>query len=175
MEMENSILGLLKLRIRRGINLAVRDTPSSTSDPYVIVNLGEQKLKTKVVKDTCNPKWNEELTLNIKDINTPINLTIYDKDTFSNDDRMGEAIIELRPYLQCLVMGLERLPDGCVVKRIQPNRVNCLSEESCCVWHDGTIIQEMILRLKNVECGEIVCEIEWIDVPGCKGLSELRP
>nr|CCW28850.1 putative fatty acid elongase [Arachis duranensis] len=182
----DSILGLLKLRIKKGINLAVRDT--SSSDPYVVVNIGEQKLKTKVIKDNCNPEWNEELILSIKDFNTPINLlklfalksviknkTIYDKDTLSSDDKMGEAIIELRPYLQCLVMGLERLPDGCVVKRIQPNRVNCLAEESSCIWQDGTIIQEMILRLKNVECGELVCEMEWVDVPGCKGLSELRP
>ncbi|QHO17729.1 Protein C2-DOMAIN ABA-RELATED [Arachis hypogaea] len=169
----DSILGLLKLRIKKGINLAVRDT--SSSDPYVVVNIGEQKLKTKVIKDNCNPEWNEELILSIKDFNTPINLTIYDKDTLSSEDKMGEAIIELRPYLQCLVMGLERLPDGCVVKRIQPNRVNCLAEESSCIWQDGTIIQEMILRLKNVECGELVCEMEWVDVPGCKGLSELRP
>ncbi|KAL1292047.1 hypothetical protein HN51_060509 [Arachis hypogaea] len=169
----DSILGLLKLRIKKGINLAVRDT--SSSDPYVVANIGEQKLKTKVIKDNCNPEWNEELILSIKDINTPINLTIYDKDTLSSDDKMGEAIIELRPYLQCLVMGLERLPDGCVVKRIQPNRVNCLAEESSCIWQEGTIIQEMILRLKNVECGELVCEIEWVDVPGCKGLAELRP
>ncbi|XLR05631.1 hypothetical protein S83_071829 [Arachis hypogaea] len=99
----DSILGLLKLRIKKGINLAVRDT--SSSDPYVVANIGEQKLKTKVIKDNCNPEWNEELILSIKDINTPINLTIYDKDTLSSDDKMGEAIIELRPYLQCLVMG----------------------------------------------------------------------
>lgn len=33
-----------------------------------------QKLKTHVVKSHCNPEWNEELTLSIKDITTPIKL-----------------------------------------------------------------------------------------------------
>lgn len=33
-----------------------------------------QKLKTRVVKDTCNPEWNDELTLSVIDPNAPINL-----------------------------------------------------------------------------------------------------
>lgn len=35
--MLDNVLGLIKLRIKRGINLAVRD--STSSDPYVIVNM----------------------------------------------------------------------------------------------------------------------------------------
>lgn len=33
-----------------------------------------QKLKTDVVKDNCNPEWNEELTLYVRDVNIPIHL-----------------------------------------------------------------------------------------------------
>lgn len=87
---------------------------------------------------------------------------------------MGDADIDLKPYVQCLQMGLNKLPDGCVVKRIQPNRTNCLADESSCVWHNGNIVQQMILRLRNVECGEVVVEIEWVDIPGCKGLSQVE-
>ncbi|XP_061357309.1 protein C2-DOMAIN ABA-RELATED 9-like isoform X1 [Gastrolobium bilobum] len=168
------VLGLLKLRIKRGINLAIRD--SRSSDPYIVVNMGEQKLRTHVVKQNCNPEWNEELTLSIRDVNTPIHLTVYDKDTFSVDDKMGEAEIDLKPYLECvkMAMELEKLPHGCAVKRIQPNRTNCLAEESSCILQNGNIIQDMILRLRNVERGEIVVQIEWIDVIGCKGLSEVE-
>uniref|UniRef100_A0A5B7C6W6 Putative Calcium-dependent lipid-binding family protein n=1 Tax=Davidia involucrata TaxID=16924 RepID=A0A5B7C6W6_DAVIN len=86
--MEN-LLGLLRVRIRRGINLAVRDAVSS--DPYVVITMGDQKFKTRVVKNNCNPEWNDELTLSVKDPNIPIKLTVYDKDTFSVDDKMGEA------------------------------------------------------------------------------------
>lgn len=84
---------------------------------------------------------------------------------------MGDADIDLKPYVQCFQMRLEKLPNGCAVKRIQPKRSNCLAEESSCVWQNGNIVQEMILRLRNVERGELVVGIEWVDVPGCKGLS----
>lgn len=63
------------------------------------------------------------------------------------------------------------LPNGCVVKRVQPDGKNHLAEESSCIWNNGKITQEMTLALRNVECGYVVVEIEWKDVPGCKGLS----
>jgi len=124
-----------------------------------------------VVKNNCNPEWNDELTLSIEDLNVPISLLVYDKDTFTADDKMGDAEIDIKPYIECLRMGLEKLPNGCVVKRVQPSRTNCLSDESCCVWNNGKIVQDMSLRLRNVESGEVVVQIEWIDLPGCKGLS----
>lgn len=33
-----------------------------------------QKLKTRVINNNCNPVWNEQLTLSIKDVNDPIRL-----------------------------------------------------------------------------------------------------
>lgn len=167
----NNILGLLRVRIKRGINLAVRDT--RTSDPYIMVTMGEQKLKTRVVKKNCNPEWNEELTLSITNVNEPIVLTVYDKDTLTGDDLMGDAEIDIKPYVECLKLAadLDKLPHGCAVKKVQPNRSNCLSTESCCTWDNGKIVQDMILKLRNVECGEIVLQIEWIDLPGSKGLA----
>lgn len=96
---------------------------------------------------------------------------VYDKDTFTADDTMGDAEIDIKPYIECLRMGLESLPDGSVVKRVQPSRENCLADESCCVWNKGKIVQDMCLRLRNVEHGEVAVQIEWIDLPGCKGLS----
>ncbi|KAL3582250.1 hypothetical protein D5086_016582 [Populus alba] len=130
-----------------------------------------QKLKTRVVKKNCNPVWNEELTLSITDLNVPINLTVFDKDTFTVDDKMGEARIDIQPYIASLKMGLQNLPKGCVVSRVQPSQNNCLADESCIVWDDGKLLQDMNLRLRNVESGEVTIQIEWIDVPGCRGLK----
>ncbi|XLT04993.1 hypothetical protein HN51_043742 [Arachis hypogaea] len=138
--MMDQIYGVLKLRIQRGINLAIRDLRSS--DPYVVVSMGTQK--------------------------------VFDKDMFSADDEMGEAVIDIKPYVKCWNKGLEKLPDGCVVKRIQPNENNYLAEESPCIWHNGTIIQRMLLKLRNVECGELLCELEWLSVLGSMGLLELQ-
>lgn len=35
-----NVLGVLKIRVRRGINLAIRD--SFCSDPYVVITMGGQ-------------------------------------------------------------------------------------------------------------------------------------
>lgn len=87
---------------------------------------------------------------------------------------MGDADIDIKPYLQCVKMGLKDLPDGHVVKSVQPDRTNCLAEESSCIWRNGKIVQEMSLRLRNVKSGEVIVEIEWIDLPDSKGLSEVE-
>ncbi|CBI15582.3 unnamed protein product, partial [Vitis vinifera] len=165
--MEN-LLGLLRVRVKRGINLAVRDVRSS--DPYAVIKMGKQKLKTRVMKKNVNPEWNEDLTLSISDPNLPIKLTVYDHDTFSKDDKMGDAEFTINPYLEALRMHLEGLPSGTIISRVQPSRQNCLAEESCIVWTDGRVVQDICLRLRNVECGEVELQLQWIDLPGSKGL-----
>ncbi|KAL8463658.1 hypothetical protein ACS0TY_033569 [Phlomoides rotata] len=164
------VLGLMRIRIRRGINLAVRDTVSS--DPYCVITCGTQRVKTKVVRGNCNPNWNEELTIYIKDIDVPIVLNVYDKDTFTVDDNMGRAEIDIKPYIECLKMGLESLPDGTKVERVQPSSSNCLADESAVVWNKGKMTQDMILQLKDVECGQVEIQLQWIEIPGCKGLHK---
>uniref|UniRef100_A0A3Q7HP84 C2 domain-containing protein n=2 Tax=Solanum subgen. Lycopersicon TaxID=49274 RepID=A0A3Q7HP84_SOLLC len=131
--------------------------------------MGGQKSKTRVIKENCNPVWNEELSLALYDPNLPITLTVYDKDTFTADDKMGDANIDIKPYLDAINMGLEGLPDGVKVDRVQPNRENCLSDESCILWENGKMTQNMLLRLQHVECGEIEIQIELISAHGKRG------
>ncbi|KAM3390438.1 hypothetical protein ACQJBY_012187 [Aegilops geniculata] len=66
------LVGLVKVRVTRGVNLAIRDLRSS--DPYVVVRMGKQKLKTRVVRKSINPEWNDELTLSIEDPTIPVKL-----------------------------------------------------------------------------------------------------
>ncbi|KAM7524287.1 hypothetical protein LguiA_014189 [Lonicera macranthoides] len=162
------LLGLLRINVHKGINLAVRDR--TTSDPYVVIRMGKQKLKTRVVKKTLNPEWNEDLTLSIADPNLPIKLEVYDKDTFSLDDKMGDAEFEIKPFLEAIKMRLGGLPSGTIITRVHPNRENCLAEESRITWTDNKVVQNMILRLCNVERGEVELQLQWIDVPGSRGL-----
>ncbi|KAL1828969.1 hypothetical protein ACET3Z_007381 [Daucus carota] len=165
--MEN-MMGLLRIRVRRGMELVARDTTGS--DPFVVVTMADQKLKTRVVKNHCSPEWNDDLTLSIKDLTTPIKLTVYDKDTFTVDDALGEADIDIKPYIECVKAGTEKLPDGSKIRSVSPNEKNCLDTESAVVWNKGKITQDMVLRLKNVKSGKVEIQIEWIDVPGSKGL-----
>ncbi|XP_057530487.1 protein C2-DOMAIN ABA-RELATED 7-like [Amaranthus tricolor] len=159
-----NVIGLLKIRVIKGINLVVKD--ANSSDPYVIVSMGSQKLKTRHVKNDCNPEWNDELTLAIYDVDAPINLIVYDKDTFTADDEMGEASIDIKPYVECLKANLGDLPSGTVIDKIFPSRDNCLADVSKIIWKDGKLVQDMILRLKKAETGEVEIQIEWVKVPG---------
>ncbi|KAL6993950.1 Protein C2-DOMAIN ABA-RELATED 4 [Sarracenia purpurea var. burkii] len=163
-----NLVGLLRIHIRRGMNLAIRDLKSS--DPYVIVRHGKQKLKTRVIKKNLNPEWNDYLTLTVSDPNLPVKISVFDKDTFSFDDKMGDAEFDIEPFTEALKMKLEDLPSGTIITRVKPTRDNCLSEESCIVWADGKVVQNMFLRLRNVECGEVELQLQWIDIPGSKGL-----
>ncbi|CAL5326071.1 hypothetical protein ACSBR2_022968 [Camellia fascicularis] len=165
--MEN-LMGLLRIHIHRGINLAIRDVTSS--DPYVVVRMGKQKLKTRVVNKNVNPEWNEDLTLSIADPNLPINLSVFDKDIFTLDDKMGDAEFDIKPFIEALKMRLEGLPTGTIITRIKPTRENCLAEESCIVWINGQVVQNMFLRLRNVERGEVELQLQWINIPGSRGL-----
>ncbi|XP_016901443.2 protein C2-DOMAIN ABA-RELATED 4-like isoform X2 [Cucumis melo] len=132
--MEN-LLGLLRIRIIRGVNLAVRDVRSS--DPYVVVKMGKQ--------------------------------TVYDHDTFSKDDKMGYAEFDIKAFMEALKMNLKNLPSGTTITRMLPARQNCLAEESCVVWKDGKVVQDIYLRLRNVECGEVEVQLQWINLPNSKG------
>ncbi|XP_043696386.1 protein C2-DOMAIN ABA-RELATED 4-like isoform X2 [Telopea speciosissima] len=132
----DNLLGLLRIRVKRGINLAIRDVRSS--DPYVVVKMGKQ--------------------------------TVYDHDTFSKDDKMGDAEFEINTFIDVLKMSLDGFPSGTTITRIPPSRQNCFVEDSCVIWQNGKVIQDMCLRLKNVECGELELQLQWIDLPGSKGL-----
>ncbi|KAL9274322.1 C2-DOMAIN ABA-RELATED 10-like protein [Drosera capensis] len=122
-------VGLLRIRVLHGIDLAIRDICSS--DPYVVITMGNnQKVKTRIIKRNINPEWNDELTLSITNPHLPIKLTVFDFDRFSGDDEMGDADIDIKPYLECLSMGIEDLPIGMAVRKVQPDGKNCLADES---------------------------------------------
>lgn len=165
----DNLIGVLKVNVIKGTNLLVMDT--TTSDPYVIISMGSQKVKTRTVKDNCNPVWNDEVSIAVQDLDAPIKLSVYDKDTFTDDDDMGDANIDIKPYVEYLRAGLGDLPGGTVVHKVNPNRENCLAEESPIIWKKGKLVQNMILRLNNVKTGEVEIQLEWVNVPGSRGLG----
>ncbi|XP_039063013.1 protein C2-DOMAIN ABA-RELATED 4-like [Hibiscus syriacus] len=164
----DKLMGLLRVHVKRGVNLAVRDVRSS--DPYIVFKMGHQRLKTRIVKKDVNPEWNEYLTLSITDPNIPIELTVYDHGTFTKDDKMGDTEFEVSPYIKALKThtNLDEIPNGTVLSRLQPSASNCLAEESLIYSKEGKIVQDLILRLRNVECGEVEIQLEWIHFPGSK-------
>ncbi|XP_042416038.1 probable ADP-ribosylation factor GTPase-activating protein AGD11 isoform X2 [Zingiber officinale] len=145
----------------RGTNLAIRDVVSS--DPYVILSLGHQSMKTRVIKSNLNPIWNEKLMLSIPDPIPPLKLQVYDKDTFSTDDHMGEAQIDIQP----LVAAAKAYENSGISESMQlgkwlASEDNTLVKDSIISLDQGRVKQEITLKLQNVERGELEIELECV-------------
>ncbi|CAK9113166.1 unnamed protein product [Durusdinium trenchii] len=76
---------------------------TSQSDPYVAAEMegGQQKVRTKTVKDCANPVWDEVLMLNVRNFRSDVlRLAVWDADTLSEDDKIGHCEIPLRHLLR---------------------------------------------------------------------------
>ncbi|CAJ2677257.1 ADP-ribosylation factor GTPase-activating protein AGD12-like [Trifolium pratense] len=153
-------IGTLKVKVVQGTNLAIRDM--MTSDPYVVLKLGEQTVQTTVIKSNLNPIWNEELTLSVPQQYGTISLKVFDQDLFSADDIMGEADIDLQPLItSAMAFGGAGMYDDMKIGKWLKSNDNALIEDSIVNIIDGKVRQEIGIKLQNVECGEIYLELEW--------------
>ncbi|KAF3450302.1 hypothetical protein FNV43_RR06382 [Rhamnella rubrinervis] len=154
-------IGLLKVKVVKGTNLAIRDMMSS--DPYVILNLGQQSAQTAVVKSNLNPVWNEELMLSVPQDFGPLKLRVFDHDTFSSDDIMGEAEIDLQPMItSAIAFGDAGMFGNMQIGKWLKSTDNALIDDSIVNIIDGKVKQEVSLKLQNVESGELELELEWM-------------
>ncbi|KAK6933955.1 C2 domain [Dillenia turbinata] len=152
-------VGLIKVVIVKGTNLAIRDV--MTSDPYVILSLGHQSVKTRVIKSSLNPVWNEQLMLSIPDQIPPLKLLVYDKDTFSTDDFMGQAEIDIQPLLSAAkAYENSTINESMQLGKWVASKENTLVKDSIISLVDGKVKQDITLRLQNVERGVLEMELE---------------
>ncbi|XP_042058034.1 ADP-ribosylation factor GTPase-activating protein AGD12-like [Salvia splendens] len=158
---DSEYIGKMKVKVLRGSNLAVRDMLSS--DPYIVLTLGKQKVQTSVVSSNLNPVWNEELLLSIPHDYSPVKLQVYDQDTFSADDIMGEADIDMQPMINsAMAFGDAKKFSDMQIGKWLKSYDNALIEDSPVNIVAGKVRQELWLRLQNVESGEVELELEWL-------------
>ncbi|XWS11534.1 hypothetical protein CRYUN_Cryun37aG0006600 [Craigia yunnanensis] len=154
-------IGLLKVKVVKGTNLAIRDM--MTSDPYVVLTLGQQTFQTTIIKSNLNPVWNEELMLSVPHDFGPVKLQVYDHDTFSADDIMGEAEIDIQPLItSAMAYGDPEMFGNMQIGKWLKSHDNALLEDSIINIIDGKVKQDVSLKLQNVESGEIYLEVEWL-------------
>ncbi|GER37287.1 calcium-dependent lipid-binding family protein [Striga asiatica] len=154
-------VGLIKVNIVRGTNLAIRDMV--TSDPYVILTLGSQSMKTRVIKNNLNPVWNESLMLSIPESIPPLKLLVYDKDTFSTDDFMGNAEIDIQPLLSAAKASeSSSINESTLLGKWKAGQDNTLVKDGVIILEDGRVKQEISIKLQNVERGVLEIELECV-------------
>lgn len=154
-------IGLIKVNVVRGTNLAVRDVV--TSDPYVILSLGSQSVKTRVIKNNLNPVWNEKLMLSIPENVPPLKMLVYDKDTFTTDDFMGEAEIDIQPLVTAAKASENStLSESIQLGKWKASKDNTLVKDGMISLIDGKVKQEISVKLQNVERGVLEIELECV-------------
>lgn len=64
--------------------------PNGFSDPYVKLQLGKQRFRSKVVKKCLNPSWCEEYVFKVDDLKEELLISVLDEDKYFNDDFVGQ-------------------------------------------------------------------------------------
>ncbi|KAF0935348.1 hypothetical protein E2562_032043 [Oryza meyeriana var. granulata] len=154
-------IGILNVRVKGGTNLAIRDM--SSSDPYVVLTLGQQKAQSSVIKASLNPVWNEELKFSVPQQYGPLKLQVFDHDMLSKDDLMGEAEIDLQPMINAAAaFGDPELLGDMQIGRWLKSGDNALVRDSAVVVAGGQVKQEVSLKLQFTESGQVELEMQWI-------------
>ncbi|KAJ5054224.1 uncharacterized protein L3040_000505 [Drepanopeziza brunnea f. sp. 'multigermtubi'] len=85
---------MLKVVVLKARNLAAKDK-SGTSDPYLVVTLGDSKNATQSVPKTLNPEWNTTIQMPVNSASALLlDCVCWDKDRFGKD-YLGEFDLAL--------------------------------------------------------------------------------
>ncbi|XP_074558924.1 uncharacterized protein LOC141814866 isoform X2 [Curcuma longa] len=90
--------GQLQVKLKKGVNFPAMD-PWGTSDPYVVLQLDGQVVKSKVKWASKDPIWNENLTLNLKKVSgKTLQVMAWDANLVAPHKRMGNAAVSIESF-----------------------------------------------------------------------------
>nr|XP_033775805.1 LOW QUALITY PROTEIN: multiple C2 and transmembrane domain-containing protein 2 [Geotrypetes seraphini] len=87
-------VGLLQVKILKAEALLAADF-SGKSDPFCVLEVGNDRLQTHTVFRNLNPEWNKVFTFPIKDIHDVLEVTVFDEDGDKPPDFLGKVAIPL--------------------------------------------------------------------------------
>lgn len=93
--------GKLEYWVKSATQLEAKDI-HEVADPYCVVYLDNIKvMKTKYVRNTVDPVWDEKSGMVIKEgENQELKFQVYDKDRFTRDDFIGEVSITIAEVIE---------------------------------------------------------------------------
>ena len=62
-------------------------------DPFVVISFGKKVFRTRVIRHSLNPKWDEKLLFHVRryETNFKVQLNVLDWDKLSSNDYVGDA------------------------------------------------------------------------------------
>ncbi|EOY25502.1 PREDICTED: probable ADP-ribosylation factor GTPase-activating protein AGD13 isoform X2 [Theobroma cacao] len=153
------------LRITSGKSSASLQSSFSRKilDSFRVKPSENSTVQTTIIKSNLNPVWNEELMLSVPQNFGPVKLQVFDHDTFSADDIMGEAEVDIQPLItSAMAYGDPEMFGNMQIGKWLKSHDNALIEDSIINIVDGKVKQDVSLKLQNVESGELYLEVEWL-------------
>uniref|UniRef100_A0A8C3A2R8 Multiple C2 domains, transmembrane 2b n=1 Tax=Cyclopterus lumpus TaxID=8103 RepID=A0A8C3A2R8_CYCLU len=87
-------VGFLQIKVIKATDLLAADL-NGKSDPYCVLELGNDRLQTHTVYKNLQPEWNKVFTFPVKDIHDVLVVTIFDDDGDKAPDFLGKVAIPL--------------------------------------------------------------------------------
>ncbi|KAA8595992.1 hypothetical protein FQN60_011283 [Etheostoma spectabile] len=89
-----SDVGFLQIKVMKAADLLSADL-NGKSDPFCVLELGNDRLQTHTVYKSLHPEWNKVFTFPVKDIHEVLVVTIFDEDGDKAPDFLGKVAIPL--------------------------------------------------------------------------------
>ncbi|TDZ13160.1 Uncharacterized protein C8035_v000359 [Colletotrichum spinosum] len=104
-------IGVLAVTLHGAQGLKNPDNFSGSPDPYAVLTLNRRQAlaKTKHVKDTSNPRWNETHYIIITSFNDSLDIQVFDYNDFRKHKELGVASFSLDHVEELAVHENERL------------------------------------------------------------------
>ncbi|KAH8112668.1 phosphatidylserine decarboxylase-domain-containing protein [Phellopilus nigrolimitatus] len=101
----NDILGIVLLDIQGATDLPKLKNMTRTGwdmDPFVVISFGKKVFRTRVIRHSLNPVWDEKLLFHVRryETNFKVQLTVLDWDKLSSNDHVGDASFDLSELLK---------------------------------------------------------------------------
>ncbi|KAG6332884.1 hypothetical protein ID866_6202, partial [Astraeus odoratus] len=92
----NDIVGIVMLEIKGATDLPKLKNMTRTGwdmDPFVVISFGKKVFRTRVIRHSLNPVWDEKLLFHVRRYETSfkVMLTVLDWDKLSSNDYVGDA------------------------------------------------------------------------------------
>uniref|UniRef100_A0AAY4EYK3 C2 domain-containing protein n=1 Tax=Denticeps clupeoides TaxID=299321 RepID=A0AAY4EYK3_9TELE len=87
-------IGFLQVKVIKAMDLLAADL-NGKSDPFCVLELGNDRLQTHTIYKTLNPEWNKVFTFPVKDIHDALEITVFDEDGDKAPDFLGKISIPL--------------------------------------------------------------------------------
>ncbi|KAH8092634.1 phosphatidylserine decarboxylase-domain-containing protein [Cristinia sonorae] len=101
----NDIVGIVMLEIVRANDLPKLKNMTRTGwdmDPFVVISFGKKVFRTRVIRHSIDPVWDEKLLFHVRryETNFKLQLTVSDWDKLSANDQIAHASVNVHELVQ---------------------------------------------------------------------------